>query len=304
MNAATGTQDFVRQVSSTDGLDILQPLPGLNGTIDELLAFADSLRAEGLDLGPRIEKISAIWTAAQHALEFDLPRAVAAIDIDTIELDEIQGIVSQAAIVYTLHLRTSFHDAAQDSGIQRVLSEFSRALFKAAGETLRSDADDLVKALRKDFDKAVKVLKTAHKHDVSKKTQRDDLLLSGSDAEIAAYRALPDAVNHLDRIAQLRLGMVRRIAYTPQSSIDMPDVACFVTGVKNELELASAENAWDGEHEHVQINIEHNASHVVQTRRPRLGGAWLQLLHAGHSLRLNTASEAGEVARADRVKVS
>ena len=69
---------------------------------------------------------------------------------------------------------------------------------------------------------------------------------------------------------------------------------------------AGAENAWDGEHELVSAPVEDTplpVSYTTRVRQERLGGAWLQLLHAGHTLHLNTAAEAAEVARADRVKV-
>lgn len=298
MSASNGITDFVRTVNSPEGLDLIQPLPALNHNLSELLGFAHDLRAQGLDLGPRIERIEEVWEAAQNALQFDVNAAVREIDIDTVDPADVGAIIAQAATAYTANLRTSFFDAAQDSGVTAVLGAFDRALYLRAGELLRENADELVTKLRKDFDANLKFITTAHKAGITNQTRREELLDTGTPAAIDAYRALPSAVAKLDGIARVRLEMGRRIGYRPINAgrdEDLYEVAAFITGVSNALEFDGAELAWEGEDEHVQINGDFVGASIHRARKPRIGGPWLDLLSGGHAIRLNTATEAGAV---------
>lgn len=292
---STGITQHVPRYTSPDGLDLLKPLPRLNRNVGELLAFAHTLRSAGLDLGPRIEKIEQVWDAAQTALNFSVTERVAAIDLDTVSPAEISDIVIGAAIAHTAHLRTSLFEAVQVSGIEAVVGEFDRSLTRAAGQLLRDDADRLVEELRKSFTKAVKVLEAAHAAGLSKETQESDLLVHGSAEAIKAYRELPAAVAELDRIASIRTDMVRHLGYEMNVANAPHPVCSFIGPVDTEMQLTSAEDAWEGETEHVQIDGVLNGSAIYQARKPRLGGAWLELLRRGFTLRLNTAAEAADV---------
>ncbi|MFO6454543.1 MULTISPECIES: hypothetical protein [unclassified Aeromicrobium] len=293
--------NYVPRYTSPEGLDLLRPLPRLSHTVGELLAFAHTLRTAGLDLGPRIEKIEAIWDAAQSAMAYSVAERVAAIDIDTVDPGEVADIVSEAALAHVARLQTSFHERTQDSGIDTVVNEFDRSLRIAAGQALRNDADRLVQELRAEFDKAAKVIQSAYAAGLSKDTKESELLTNGSSAAISAYRKLPDAVASLDRIAALRIGMVRHLGYEANLANPPHEVCAFIADVKTELELGGAENTWDGEIEHVQIDGLLGGSSIYRARKHFIGGAWLELLRRGYTLRLNTATEAGDVAQPKEV---
>lgn len=292
---STGITQHVRRYTSPDGLDLLKPLPQLNRNVAELLAFAHTLRSAGLDLGPRIEKIEQVWDAARTALNYSVTEQVAAIDLETVSPSEVSDIVIRAAIAHTAHQRTSFFEAVQDSGVSVVLDEFDRSLTREAGQLLRDDADRLVKELRKTFTKAAKVVGAAHAAGLSKDTEEGHLLVHGSSEAIKAYRDLPAAVADLDRIASIRTDMVRHLAYEANVANPPHPVCSFIGKVETEMQLASAESAWDGEVEHVQVDGMLNGSAIYKAQKPRLGGAWLDLLHRGFTLQLNTAAEAGAV---------
>jgi hypothetical protein len=140
---------------------------------------------------------------------------------------------------------------------------------------------------------AAKVVQTAADRGLTQHTDTATLLNQGAPEVIEAYRNLGPAVAHLDAIAGLR-NQLTAVAHV--GPVEHP-MAAFVTGIDSALDLDGAHNVWSGESEIVQRQLPLNGSHLARIRKQRLGGAWLALVCAGYTLRLNTGSEAEAVVR-------
>jgi hypothetical protein len=147
--------------------------------------------------------------------------------------------------------------------------------------------------MRRKFDTAAKIVKTAVDLGLNAHTDTAALLDTGAPEEIAAYRALPAAVAELNGIAGLRnqLTTVARVGPT-----NYP-VAAFIASAESGLDLEGAANAWSGQTEVVQANVGLLGTHLARVRAKRLGGSWLALINAGFKLRLNSGGEAEAVVR-------
>lgn len=165
------------------------------------------------------------------------------------------------------------------------------ALVRAARAALKPAADGVVNRLRKDFDTHAAVILRAADLGLNQHTDRDDLLSTGAEDQIAAYRDLAGAQAGLDQIAGLRNRMAQLLTYGPWEE----PVAAYVTDVATSLDLDSASNIYDGETEWRQYHQANMGASHIKVHSARLGGRWLALVAAGFTLHLNTADEASSV---------
>ena len=303
MNAINGTREYARRVNSLAEVDLLPPIQYRDRSMGEMLSFAHELRDAGLDLGPRIEKIESLWTAAQESLAFDPAKTFADLDIDTTTPAELRVLMEHDATTHAASHRYSIDDGIYDASSTVVLGIVERRLLTVAAEGLRDDADTIIGKLSTDFNKAASVVVNAFAAGLGPSTDTASILNEGTTEAIAAYRALPAALAKLDQLAATRLRMSDVLNYRPNwphiPTDDMPDVAAFVTFAAP-LNLDGADSRWLGVVEHVQIEDEtYKWSSIKATRKRELGGRWLSLVDGGYMLRLNTAAEVQAILVAD-----
>jgi hypothetical protein len=251
--------------------------------IEDFLALATSLKAAGYDVGDQVQRIEDINAAIDAMLAGQGSHSLDDIDLMTAETDDIAERLRQAGI-----------DRAANLEIINQRNGFAHSLARAAADQVRAYSDQIIKAMRKRFDPAVKVVKAAAERGLTQHTNMAELVDLAAPEVIEAYRALGPAVAELDAVANLRnqLTSVARIGPT-----DYP-MAAFVTDVGTALDLEGARNIWTGESEVVQHDLPFLGSHLATVRRKRLGGAWLALICGGYKLRLNTGPEAQAVVTA------
>ena len=282
---ATATQGLARVVDSLEHqVHENRQRPAGPPEMGEVLSLAESMRLHVS--GDAVTSIlDGIW-AAQTALD----EARAAIDsaprpTDLLELtpDEVAAKYRDAA---QANAATSIDSVGFTANV-RTYDLFSAGLARSAADALKGIADEVVKSMRRDFTKHVKVVTAAADLGLSEHTVTDELLSEGSDKQIAAYRALPAAVTALESLAGLRNQMTGVLHYGPP----LHPVHSFVT-VGNSLDALSAANRYDGTAETVQYNTAPNGSMLTKVQVQRLGGRWLALATLpGVELRLNTAAE-------------
>jgi hypothetical protein len=236
-----------------------------------MLAFADELSDLGYDLGPGVSKIRTRWDAVLGATTFD-PSQYLAGDLVALEPDEIAQRARDAAVDLTV----------RENNGQRVRDDFESALYTSAGAALRGQCDTVVATMRKDFNKHVRVVEAAAKHGLNPTTEVAALAHSGSAAALAAFRALPDAVNALETITSIRIRMSEVLDYGPPlrndivhlpGGLGVHDSAAFVT-LDESHSLEGARARWDGPVEFVSAAVEGSlASTVMKARKARVGGA-------------------------------
>lgn len=252
--------------------------------IEDFLALAANLRGAGYDVGDEVERVEAINTAVDVMLSAEQSgHWLADIDLMTADPEDVAQRVRQAGI-----------DRAAQMELFNQRNGFQHRLARAAADSLRANSDAVVKAMRKRFDPAVKVVQTAAERGLTQHTNMAELLDIAAPEVIAAYRALGPAVAELDAVAGLR-NQLTSVAHVGPT--DRP-MAAFITDVGSALDLEGAHNVWTGESEVVQHNVGMTGTHLARVRKQRLGGAWLALVCGGYKLRLNTGAEAAAVVEA------
>ena len=303
MNAINGTREYARRVNSLAEVDLLPPIQYRDRSMGEMLSFAHELRDAGLDLGPRIEKIESLWTAAQESLAFDPAKTFAALDIDKTTTAQLRTLMESSATTHAASHQYSIDTAIFDASSTVILGIVERRLLTVAAEALRTDADKIIAKLSTDFNTAAKIVVNAFAAGLGPTTDTASILNDGTTEAITAYRALPAATAKLDKIAATRLRMSDVLNYRPNwphiPTEDQPDVASFVTFAAP-LTLDGADSRWLGVVEHVQVEDEtYKWSSIKATRKKELGGRWLSLVDGGYMLRLNTAAEVQAILVAD-----
>lgn len=252
-------------------------------TSSELLELAEMMRPHGdKKLTDAVEKI---WRTSEAI-------TAAAVLItngegygDTLLDDDPEALTRRIVANAT---RTVVHASGH---YDTALNAAEAALVRAARTALKPAVDGVVKRLRKDFDTHAAVIKRAATVGLSQHTDRDDLLTTGTEDQIAAYRDLAGAEAGLEQIAGLRIRMAQLLTYGPWDS----PVAAFVTDVATSLDLDSAANIYDGDTEWRQYHQGAMGAAHIRVHSTRLGGRWLALVGAGYTLHLNTADEATAV---------
>lgn len=248
--------------------------------LNEVIQLAEQMRIlTGDSLTPVLDRI---WAAADA-----IDQAEVRIMSGGIQSDDLLDV---APDVITARVLASCHDrAAREALAHQNAWHFRDALARSAGTALADTADQVVAALRSDFDKQVKVIEAAAKLGITEHTEDAELLATGTDAQIAAYRALPPAAAALEQMAALRIQMTRVLRYGPP----VHAMHLFVTGITTALDAEGLAHRYDGDTETVQYNASVNASTLTRVHVQRLGGRWLALAtYPGKTkLHLNTAAE-------------
>jgi hypothetical protein len=249
--------------------------------VEDFLALAANLEEAGYPVGDQVQRIQDINAAINQMLA-DLERdPLADVDLMATDPTDIAERLRQAGLNRTAQLDI----VRQRDGAQNRLAA-------AAAAQVGANSDDIVKAMRKRFDPAVKIVQTAADHGLTQHTDTTVLLNAGTTEAIEAYRNLGPAVAELDRIGNLRtqLTTIARVGPT-----DYP-IAAFLAEANSESDLDGAHDAWTGPDEVVQHDLpNHQGSHFARIRRQRLGGPWLALVAAGYRLHRNTGAEAHAV---------
>lgn len=250
--------------------------------LNQIIELAETMQAlTGDSITPLLDQI---WAARDAIEKAEIQIVQGAIDVDDM-LTIDPEVLTQRVL-----------DSCRDRAVRETLAyqqsiHFTDALARAAGPALKGAADDVVAALRSDFDKHLAVVGKAKAAGISEHTDTAQLLTEGTTAQIAAFRALPAAVTALDQIAGLRVQMAQLLRYGPIE----PVVACFLTDVDSAVDIESATNQYSDRVETAQYNQDFVGSTFVDVKVSRIGGRWLSLLHGGHTLHLNTAAETSAV---------
>lgn len=270
------TYDLDGQVSET-------PFNPAYVTSSELLELAEMMRPHGdKKLTEAVEKI---WRTSE-AIDTAAVLITAGEPYGDNVLDEDPATLTRRIVDNAT--RTVVHASGH---YDNALRAAEAALVRAARTTLKPAVDGVVKRLRKDFDTHAAIIKRAADVGLSQHTDRDDLLTTGTEDQITAYRDLTAAEAGLEQIAGLRNRMAQLLTYGPWDS----PVTAYVTNVSTSLDLDSASNIYDGETEWRQYHQANMGASHIKVHSTRLGGRWLALVGAGYTLHLNTADEATAV---------
>jgi hypothetical protein len=281
---SAATQGLARVVTDLEHQVRNTPRPSGPPDLSEVLALAENMRVHASEnLTPVLDRLWAASEAIDQTLvDIDTPAPPANLldlDADQVAAKFLEAAQTRAATML---------DPLGYSPSRRAWEAFTAALAHEACAALTDAADDVVKTLRRDFDKHVNVITAAAEAGLSEHTDTTDLLSNGTDAQITAYRALPGATAALDQIAGLRNQLTGVLRYGPP----IHPAYSFVTGLASSDAAESAAIRYDGAVETVQYNAAQNASTLTRVHVQRLGGRWLALAAIpGVTLRLNTAAE-------------
>lgn len=246
----------------------------------ELLCETLAAEVPEVDLTAVTRRLEELGDAIREGARTDLARVLSD-DLWTLDAADLKHRVREAARDL----------AVQKAAAYTVSEDFERALLIAASTALTADIDAVVTALAKSFDAQAQAVTVAAKAGITKDSDVMELLDTGSEAVIAAYRALNPAVVELNRLARLRANIAQVLRYGPKK----PIVAMFVTDIQDRAQLEGASNLWTGETEVVQHILPSHGSHLAEINAPRLGGCWLDLVNGGYHLHLNNAVQAQAV---------
>lgn len=280
------TQGLARVVTNLD--DQIAETPSFAGlpALSEVLGLAERMR---IHAGPTLEPVLDRLWAASDAID----RTLGEMEMSGAPADLLDLDVDQVADRFRDSAQTraaTMLDPAGYSPVRRAWETFTDALARQACAALKEGADVVVQNLRADFDRHLKVITTAAKAGISEHTDPSELLASGSTAQIAAFRALPESVGALDQIAGLRNQMTGVLRYGPP----VHPVHSFITGLTSTLDAEGYAGRFDGTIETVQYNQPFNGSAFAKVQARRLGGRWLSLAtypNATTKLHLNSAAE-------------
>lgn len=257
--------------------------------LDLLLGVAAELKAAGYPIGDSIDRAQTILDAVREAtMPADGPGTFLA-NTNVLELspDDAAAAARRIAAEALATRDTQARSTADDT--------IAKALYPAVLAAFRQDTADALTAMATEFDTALEKVSKAHRAKLTTATRGDDILMTGTTAQVAAYRDLGPAVAILNQLAALRIRLCNIAGLGPASH----PIACLV---KN-TDLDSAAAIYTGQDMTVLVENDHASAAPFASKipTPRLGGAWLALIEAGHTPHLNTADEADNVYR-DRTK--
>ena len=276
---------WARVVHEVPADRIVDPLPSGRWPLQlhDILALAANLADAGYKPGGTIEKIDAITEALDRRLAPDIGRYLT----DLLELDpaEVAERCRQAGI-----------DLAASEEMATARRAFDERLATDAAASLRANSDQIVHAMRTEFDPAIEIVRVAVDAGLTTATDVRSLADTADGGTLDAYRQLAPAVATLDRVSQLRTAMATVAGIGPSDYV----MANYLAKAGSIADLDGAQATWEGEIETVAVELPSGGHHSARTRRPRLGGPWLALLGAGYELRLNSGREANAVVSAAR----
>lgn len=251
--------------------------------LDNLLTLAAEVRAAGYTLGDSIDRAQAIVAAVREATTpANGPGGfLAGTDVLDLTPDEAANVARKIAAESLVTRDTQARSTADDTIVN--------ALYPAVLAAFRNDSADAVAAMALEFDTALAKIHKAHRAGLTTATTGDQILATGSTAQVTTYRDLAPAVATLNRLAALRIKLCNAANIGPAGHA----IACLVT----DADLNGAAVIYTGQNVTVLVESGHAsaAPFAQKVPTPRLGGAWLALLEAGLTPHLNTADQADTV---------
>jgi hypothetical protein len=172
-----------------------------------------------------------------------------------------------------------------------VALEFMAALAVEVAGAVREASGGIIAAMRKEFSSALAVVKTAASVGITTTTNTDETVTIGNAKMMQSFRALPDAVAVLDRLAGLRDQLTQLADVGPW---EYPAAAWLAKGAS----LVDIEAATEHDDVLVQRIVDDPFRRTVREVQHRTGGRWLALIAAGYAVRLNDGDEAHAVVAA------
>ena len=247
-------------------------------TLGDYLALGEMLTDAGYPVGDTFAKADQIVATVLAAITSEPSVADLGIDSDPAEVAE--------------RIRQAGVNRANAAAMSDVFRGFEYRLAATASAALNEQADQIVAAMHREFDPALEAVQIAHGAGLAPTTDTAGLLESAPPKVIDAYRRLGPAVTVLDRIGRLRTSLTMFGGIGP---VEHP-IAAFVAGLTDASHLDGAQATWQGESEHVQVELgSFGATSVARRPIRRLGGGWLALVSHGYKVRLNTGDEAHAV---------
>jgi hypothetical protein len=233
--------------------------------------FAHALQALGVELPADAAEAVDTWAAAS-VLRSESPEGALrdAASAGTLTAENVGAAITSAAAALV----------ARDK-VPEMVSSLDFPLSRRFVQAIQTNADQIVLAMREQFDAAADELAKAATV-VPLDADAAAVLNLGPDAA-TAWHQLAHAAGVLDAIASARTNLARRYAHADRSQLG---AALFVAGVETSQDLDRANAAYSGA-----------GPYMTGAPQPQ-GGAWRRLLDAGFTLHLNTVAEAAEAASA------
>ena len=259
-------------------------IPG--GTITEIDTLVVQLRDAGLPVGAGIEKSLAIRNATMGVASSPEDYYPA----DVLSLTPAKAVEAMRA--YAVDLATEAVDVETVRPIETARRRLEGRLQEAAQRELTANSGETIAAMQEKVEAAWQVVTKAASLGITPETTAEQIATEGTDEELAAYRALLEAVPTLTRMARLRvqLATVGGVGVTSVPALNI------MGKVTRPEQVQGWQNIYRGESEVVSIEEDWRAYSVGTAPVARLGAGWLDLALAGYSVKINTAEEAEALA--------
>ena len=259
-------------------------IPG--GTITEIDTLVVQLRDAGLPVGAGIEKSLAIRNATMGVASSPEDYYPA----DVLSLTPAKAVEAMRA--YAVDLATEAVDVETVRPIETARRRLEGRLQEAAQRELTANSGETIAAMQEKVEAAWQVVTKAASLGITPETTAEQIATEGTDEELAAYRALLEAVPTLTRMARLRvqLATVGGVGVTSVPALNI------MGKVTRPEQVQGWQNIYRGESEVVSIEEDWRAYSVGTAPVARLGAGWLDLALAGYSVKINTAEEAKALA--------
>ena len=259
-------------------------IPG--GTITEIDTLVVQLRDAGLPVGAGIEKSLAIRNATMGVASSPEDYYPA----DVLSLTPAKAFEAMRA--YAVDLATEAVDVETVRPIETARRRLEGRLQEAAQRELTANSGETIAAMQEKVEAAWQVVTKAASLGITPETTAEQIATEGTDEELAAYRALLEAVPTLTRMARLRvqLATVGGVGVTSVPALNI------MGKVTRPEQVQGWQNIYRGESEVVSIEEDWRAYSVGTAPVARLGAGWLDLALAGYSVKINTAEEAEALA--------
>lgn len=259
-------------------------IPG--GTLTEIDTLVVQLRDAGLPVGAGIEKSLAIRNATMGVASSPEDYYPA----DVLSLTPAKAVEAMRA--YAVDLATEAVDVETVRPIETARRRLEGRLQEAAQRELTANSGETIAAMQEKVEAAWQVVTKAASLGITPETTAEQIATEGTDEELAAYRALLEAVPTLTRMARLRvqLATVGGVGVTSVPALNI------MGKVTRPEQVQGWQNIYRGESEVVSIEEDWRAYSVGTAPVARLGAGWLDLALAGYSVKINTAEEAKALA--------
>lgn len=220
----------------------------------------------------------------------------AVVDVDDYYPADVLSLTPAKAVeamrAYAVDLATEASDPTTARPIETARRALEVRLFEAARAELKTNTADTITAMQKTAGAAWKAVQKAASLGITPATTAEQIATGGSDEELAAYRALLEAVPVLTQVAGLRVQLAT-IAGVGPATVPALNI---MGGVTRAEQIDGWQNIYRGDTEMVSVENEWHAYSAGIAPVQRLGAGWLDLALAGYSVKINTPDEAHAIA--------